>query len=195
MVLPAPFSNLPLGILRETLDVLASHDIARSQYPYPFINLSFRYRVCLAMEETEAGAQEKAVALEKAYAGAFHDICHTIHPRGIAGEHRGKGYPACLVTNTVCRSNVAWAVRKMSEKEDSSVSSLIEEGSGNLLHPAPGKRPRNVVTIMDADNCVAQDYFHSINFHYSTANPEDRRIMMFTPGCVFDRYVLASTPR
>ncbi|KAL3895811.1 MAG: hypothetical protein SGCHY_004475 [Lobulomycetales sp.] len=163
------------GILRETLDVLASHDIARSQYPYPFINLSFRYRVCLAMEETEAGAHEKAVALEKAYAGAFHDICHTIHPRGIAGEHRGKG------------SNVAWAVRKMSEKEDSSVSSLIEEGSGNLLHPAPGKRPRNVVTIMDADNCVAQDYFHSINFHYSTANPEDRRIMMFTPGCVFDR--------
>jgi hypothetical protein len=67
--------------LRETLDVLASHDIARSQY-----------RVCLAMEESEESAREKASVYELDYSSSFLEICYTLHPKGLAGEHRGKGF-------------------------------------------------------------------------------------------------------
>jgi hypothetical protein len=151
-------------ILRETLDVLASHDIARSQY-----------RVCLAMEESEAGAREKASIYELAYSSSFLEICYTLHPSGIAGEHRGKG------------SNVAWAVRQMSLKEDVVACNMMEEGGVHFN--LKGRRPKQIVTVMDADNCLAQDYFHSVNYYYAIAKPDDRRVMMFTPGCVFDRYV------
>jgi hypothetical protein len=45
------------------------------------------------------------------------------------------------------------------------------------------------MTVMDADTCFAADYFAACVFHYATASPEQRRIMMFAPTTVFDRYV------
>jgi len=141
-----------LSILREALDVLSSHDIARTQYT-----------VCLAMEENEAGAAEKALALEEMYADAFFSITHTIHPRNLPNEIRGKG------------SNVAWAVKSMAYPPGTTAG-------------INGKRhSQTVVTVMDVDNCFAQDYFYAVNYYYTTATPEERKIMMFTPGCVFDR--------
>jgi hypothetical protein len=74
----------------------------------------------------------------------------------------------------------------MAQKEDVVACTMMEEGGGDFQYPN-GKRPKQIVTVMDADNCLAQDYFHSVNYHYATATIDDRRVMMFTPGCVFDR--------
>ncbi|KAJ3137664.1 hypothetical protein HK101_003862, partial [Irineochytrium annulatum] len=79
-----------LETLCDTLDVLASHPRA-----------STNYKICLAMEESEAGAQDKAMTLIKLYAAHFYDIVYTLHPVGREGEVRGKG------------SNVSWAARQM----------------------------------------------------------------------------------
>ncbi|KAI9331666.1 glycosyl transferase family group 2-domain-containing protein [Zopfochytrium polystomum] len=82
-----------MDTLCETLDVLASHSRALTQY-----------KVCLAMEESEAGSERKAIALVSRYADAFLQIVYTIHPVGLEGEIRGKS------------SNVSWAAKQMARK-------------------------------------------------------------------------------
>ncbi|KAI8832289.1 hypothetical protein BJ741DRAFT_614924 [Chytriomyces cf. hyalinus JEL632] len=82
-----------MDTLCETLDVLASHSRAISQY-----------KVCLAMEAGEAGSEEKAMTLVSRYIDCFLQIVYTIHPRGLEGETAGK------------HSNVSWAARQMTKK-------------------------------------------------------------------------------
>lgn len=64
-------------------------------------------------------------------------------------------------------SNVAWAAQQMAK-------------IGNI-------HSNQIMTVMDADTCFAQDYFAACAYHYSTASPEQRSIMMFAPTTVFDR--------
>ncbi|KAJ3092025.1 hypothetical protein HK102_011507, partial [Quaeritorhiza haematococci] len=135
--------------LCETLDVLASHRRALTQY-----------RVCLAMEESEQGSEEKAKMLMKRYADSFLDITFSIHPIGRPAEIRGKS------------SNVAWAAFEMARRYN-----------GGLQ----GRQDHVILTVMDADTCFAEDYFNSAAYHYCVASPEQRKIMMFAPCTVFDR--------
>ena len=65
-------------------------------------------------------------------------------------------------------SNVAWAAREM-------------------VRLAGGAHHHEVLTVMDADTCFAQDYFTSISYHYTVAPREQREIMLFAPCTVFDR--------
>jgi len=78
--------------LCETLDILASHPRALTQY-----------KICLAMEEGEDGATEKARRLILKYASQFREMTFTLHPKGLPGEIRGKS------------SNVAWAASRMAD--------------------------------------------------------------------------------
>ncbi|RKO86812.1 hypothetical protein BDK51DRAFT_52220 [Blyttiomyces helicus] len=135
--------------LCETLDTLASHTRALSQY-----------KICLAMEESESGAERKAQDLMKLYANSFFEITYTLHPVGRPGEIRGKS------------SNVAWASSQMAARS----------GGGYA-----GRHEHEIITVMDADTNFAEDYFTSITYHYAVASPEQRRIMMFAPCTVFDR--------
>ncbi|KAI9202182.1 glycosyl transferase family group 2-domain-containing protein [Polychytrium aggregatum] len=82
-----------IGTLTETLDVLASHTIAKAQY-----------KICLAMEASESGSELKANDLIAAFRNKFLFIDFTQHPSGLVGEIRGKS------------SNVSWAARQMSIK-------------------------------------------------------------------------------
>ncbi|KAJ3335422.1 hypothetical protein HDU91_002195 [Kappamyces sp. JEL0680] len=79
-----------LGTMYDTLDVLASHPMALTHY-----------KICLAMEEGESEAPEKARSLILKYQNQFYDITMTLHPAGRPGEIRGKS------------SNVAWAAKEM----------------------------------------------------------------------------------
>jgi hypothetical protein len=135
------------GTLGETLEVLASHELALSQY-----------RICLAMEESEAECHEKAQTLIRDFGDKFFEIIYTVHPSNLPGEIRGKS------------SNVAWAARQMATL--------------NYRHE------HEIVTVMDADTCFASDYFLSCTYHYCVASPSERKIMMFAPCTVFDRYGL-----
>ncbi|KAJ3095935.1 hypothetical protein HDU96_000986 [Phlyctochytrium bullatum] len=76
--------------LCETLDILASHPRAPTNY-----------KICLAMEETEAGSEEKARNLIRMYQEHFFEMNYAIHPANLPGEMRGKG------------SNVSWAAKHM----------------------------------------------------------------------------------
>ncbi|TPX56612.1 hypothetical protein PhCBS80983_g04419 [Powellomyces hirtus] len=138
-----------MDTLCETLDVLASHTRAVTQY-----------KICLAMEEGEQGAPDKAGVLMKMYADSFYEITYTLHPLGRPGEIRGKS------------SNVAWAASQMA----------LRSGGG-----LAGRHEHEVITVMDADTCFAEDYFSAVTYHYTTSSPEQRRIMMFAPCTVFDR--------
>ncbi|KAI9329484.1 hypothetical protein BDR26DRAFT_939331 [Obelidium mucronatum] len=86
----------------ETLDILASHSLALSQY-----------KICLAMEAAEKDCETKAMALVSRYIDSFLQIVYTIHPRGIDGETAGK------------HSNVSWAARQMTRKSKSVKTDLI----------------------------------------------------------------------
>ncbi|KAI8616030.1 hypothetical protein BC830DRAFT_1063810 [Chytriomyces sp. MP71] len=82
-----------MDTLCETLDILASHSRAISQY-----------KICLAMEAGEKESEEKAMTLVSRYIDCFLQIVYTIHPRGLEGETAGK------------HSNVSWAARQMTKK-------------------------------------------------------------------------------
>lgn len=140
--------------LYETLDVLASHSMALTQY-----------KICLAMEQSEMGSEEKAKTLMTKYSSQFLDITFTMHPTGISGEIRGKS------------SNVAWAARHMA-------GSAVVENDDKL---AKMRHQHQILTIMDADTCFAQDYFTQITYLYCMASTAQRKLMMFAPSTVFDR--------
>ncbi|KAL1902831.1 hypothetical protein Sste5346_000742 [Sporothrix stenoceras] len=82
-----------MDTLRETLDVLASHPMARSSYD-----------VYLAMEQRESNADIKAMSLIAEFVKKFRSIDFTLHPADIPNDCPGKG------------SNVDWAARKLSER-------------------------------------------------------------------------------
>lgn len=65
----------------QTLDILASHPLASSNY-----------NVCLGMEARESGGVAKAQNIVQVYRyrGAFRDICFSVHPDNIVGEAAGK---------------------------------------------------------------------------------------------------------
>lgn len=61
-------------------------------------------QVYLAMESRENNVELKAMGLVQEFIKKFRSVDFTIHPANIPGESPGKG------------SNMAWAVRKLSEK-------------------------------------------------------------------------------
>ncbi|KAJ3214291.1 hypothetical protein HDU67_001836, partial [Dinochytrium kinnereticum] len=89
-VIIVPNYKEDMDTLCETLDILASHSRAPTNY-----------KVCLAMEETEVDSEEKARSLMRLYADNFYDIVYTVHPKNLPGEIRGKS------------SNVSWAAKQM----------------------------------------------------------------------------------
>ncbi|KKK13941.1 hypothetical protein ARAM_005608 [Aspergillus rambellii] len=83
-----PNYNEEIHTLRSTLDVLASHPRASSQY-----------EIYLAMEQKESGAPEKVEKLMSSYGMSFSLLQATFHPAGLPSEIAGKS------------SNVAFAAR------------------------------------------------------------------------------------
>ena len=137
-----------MSTLKETIGVLASHPLAASSY-----------RVCLGMEEREAGAAKKAETLVAFYRAqrVFLEICYSMHPGTIVGESAGKS------------SNINWAARFMAKRVPVS------------------QHERCVVTVMDSDTCFAADYFLAISAKYSLLSIALRRTTMFVPPILFDR--------
>jgi hypothetical protein len=148
--------------LIQTLSVLASHPLAKHAY-----------KICLAMEEREAGSLAKGETLKAMFEAKFRSIAVTIHPGNIEGELSGKG------------SNVRWAARYMAELEclESDPTPRLPLASRVL----PERIPDAVITVMDADTAFASDYFLAISAKYLLASLKKRRQMMFIPPLIFDR--------
>ncbi|KAJ4394168.1 hypothetical protein N0V93_003385 [Gnomoniopsis smithogilvyi] len=116
-----------LDTLRETLEVLGSHPQARNSYD-----------VYLAMEVRENNVELKAMGLVQEYLKKFRSMDFTIHPANIPGESAGKG------------SNMAWAVRKLSERYSMEVrKDVIITGidANTTLYSAPIIFDRNAHSV------------------------------------------------
>ncbi|KUI67300.1 hypothetical protein VM1G_02717 [Cytospora mali] len=134
-----------LDSLRETLEVLGCHPQARNSYD-----------VYLAMESRENNVELKAMGLVQEFIKKFRSIDFTIHPSDIPGESAGKG------------SNMAWAVRKLSEK-------YTMEGRKDVI-----------VTGIDADSHLSSNYFaHLTSMHLSY--PDTANTTMYAAPIIFDR--------
>ncbi|KAJ3016843.1 UNVERIFIED_CONTAM: hypothetical protein HDU68_012003, partial [Siphonaria sp. JEL0065] len=146
--------------LVETLDVLASHPISKSNY-----------KVCLAMEEGEAGCEEKAKLLLERFQSEFHTLTYTVHPKNIPGEARGKS------------SNTNWACRKMyMQVAQQRVTTEDQESP-----IADSNVARHVFTCMDADTCFAADYFLAVAYKYTSTSAHSRKAVIYMPSIIFDR--------
>ncbi|KAJ3054787.1 hypothetical protein HDU99_007696, partial [Rhizoclosmatium hyalinum] len=83
--------------LSDTLEVLASHRMAKQ-----------RYKICLAMEQGEKDSEKKAAQLIDEFSPFFAFVHFTHHPKNIPGEQRGKA------------ANVAWAAKQIATIMESS---------------------------------------------------------------------------
>ncbi|KAJ3018023.1 UNVERIFIED_CONTAM: hypothetical protein HDU68_011363 [Siphonaria sp. JEL0065] len=176
-VIVVPNYKETVGTLTETLDVLGSHALAKTNY-----------KVCLAMEENEAGSGDKAVGIIANYSGCFHTITYTVHPKNIEGEIRGKS------------SNSNWACTQLYRRLIAT-GSLQEVYSSNPLKPetiqlnesdpisaeTQTQIKRHVYTCMDADSCFAADFFIMVAYEYTSLAPSARKAAIFIPSIVFDR--------
>ncbi|KAL4923436.1 glycosyltransferase family 2 protein [Aspergillus undulatus] len=134
--------------LRCTLDVLASHPRARTQY-----------EVYLAMEQKETSAADKAEGLVSSYGKSFALIQATFHPADVPSEIAGKS------------SNVAFAARHIGQVHQAE----LESGTCNV-----------VITVMDADTNLWQDYFTEIcRMHYM--HPTTANRTLYSCPIIFDR--------
>ncbi|KAI0029813.1 glycosyl transferase family group 2-domain-containing protein [Vararia minispora EC-137] len=136
-----------VSTLKSTLDVLASHPRARTQY-----------EICLAMEQKEACASEKAAHLASLHEKSFRAVVPSYHPSGVPGEIAGKS------------ANVAFAARMAMERH----------------RAVPGKCEDLIFTVMDADTHLARDYFSEIRrLHY--LHPHENRRTLYVCPIIFDR--------
>ena len=117
--------------LARTIDSLAAQGVASQLV------------VVLAMEAREAGAEEKAANLLRAYRGRFAEMFATYHPHGLPNETPGKG------------SNEAWAAREAHLK-------LIESRRYDIA--------RFTVTSCDADAVFHARHFDALNYLFLTAD-------------------------
>lgn len=114
----------PPGVLAATLDNLAAQSNARDQLI-----------IVMAMEAAEAESIAKAEQLQREYAGKFHRLFYTVHPRGLPGEMQCKS------------ANQAWAARWAKRR-------LVDELGYDIDHL--------VVTTMDADTMWHKNYFPAL---------------------------------
>ncbi|KAF7591868.1 hypothetical protein BBP40_000910 [Aspergillus hancockii] len=143
-----PNYNEEIHTLRTTLNVLASHPRACTQY-----------EVYIAMEQKEDGAVEKAAQLSSMYERSFRRIHSTFHPAGLPGEIAGKS------------SNVAFAARHIAQLYRTAVTS----GTCEVI-----------ITVMDADTHLWQDYFTEIRrLHYTYVTDADHTL--YCCPIIFDR--------
>ncbi|KAI9337509.1 hypothetical protein BDR26DRAFT_455572 [Obelidium mucronatum] len=115
------------------------------------------YNICLAMEASEEFASDKAKALTREFTRSFQKIIYTVHPSNMPNEMRGKS------------SNLAWAARYL--------AGIIPASSSSTT----------LLTILDADTCLASDYFKSISVKYSGTPFSRRNLQLYTPFSIFDR--------
>ncbi|KAL3435489.1 glycosyl transferase family group 2-domain-containing protein [Aspergillus tetrazonus] len=143
-----PNYNEDIDTLRETLNVLARHPRARSQY-----------EIYLAMEQKEVWAAEKAEKLLCSFEKSFALIEPTFHPTGLPSEIAGKS------------SNVAFAARHIAQIHQAE----LKAGTCDVI-----------ITVMDADTNLWQDYFTEIRrLHY--AHPTTSNRTLYSCPIIFDR--------
>lgn len=121
--------------------------------------------VVLAFEDREEGVYEKAQALKAKFDGRFRFIFLTFHPPNIPGHLPGKS------------SNECWAFEQL----------LVELRTGMGMER---NDPRVVLTIIDDDSNLHENYFEALTYHFVTKPFSQRYVMTWQPPiCHFKNYL------
>lgn len=115
--------------------------------------------VCFAFEEREPEAPEKFQQLKEEYAGEFAFVTAAYHPPNLPGHIPGKS------------SNECWAFQELSKE-------LCEERGFDL------DDPRVIITVIDDDSELHENYFEGLSYHYLKMPESDRYLTLFQPPIV-----------
>ncbi|CAE8685751.1 unnamed protein product, partial [Polarella glacialis] len=149
-----PTYKTPMSVLEETLDCLARSKLAKHQVG-----------ICLAFEERESEAPQKAAEIELQFKGRFKFIISTFHPSNLPGHVPGKS------------SNECWAF--------SCLRRDLEES-----HGIPPFDPRVVITVIDDDSDMHDKYFEALTHHFLALGEEERYLRFWQPPiCQFKNYL------
>eukprot|EP00931_Biecheleriopsis_adriatica_P061298 TRINITY_DN36854_c0_g1_i1.p1 TRINITY_DN36854_c0_g1~~TRINITY_DN36854_c0_g1_i1.p1 ORF type:complete len:683 (+),score=108.48 TRINITY_DN36854_c0_g1_i1:53-2101(+) len=110
--------------------------------------------ICFAFEEREAESRAKFEQLKQDYADEFAFVTASFHPPNLPGHVPGKS------------SNECWAFMEIS-KELKSVYGFEPED------------PRVVITVIDDDSEVHENYFEAVTYHYLSTILSERHLTIW----------------
>lgn len=87
-------------------------------------------------------------------------------------------YSFLKISYTVHPSNIQGEMKGKSSNIAWASSQIAKDCERTDLH---------IMTIIDADSCLARDYFDAVSYYYSSASPITRKTLMFAPPTIFDR--------
>lgn len=147
-VVMVPNYKTPIKVLEEAIMKVQSFSLAKT-------NMG----ICLAFEEREAGAEDKARMLKDKFKGAFHFITATYHPPNLPNHVPGKS------------SNECWAFSELAKE--------LKNTWGYDAHD-----PRVVITVMDDDSEWHPNYFEALNYHFLQREESLRYLTIWQPPIV-----------
>lgn len=115
--------------------------------------------LCLAFEQREVGADQKARELKEEFGTSFAWITATYHPPDLPGHIPGKS------------SNECWAFQELRKE--------LKEKRG-----IDADDPRVVITVIDDDSELHENYFSALTYHYVKAEPIARLTTIWQPPIV-----------
>lgn len=115
--------------------------------------------ICMAFEEREEGCHEKAAKLMADYEGRFMCMFAAFHPPNLPGHVPGKS------------SNECWAFFEL-QKE------LTQKYSIDTSDP------RVVITVIDDDSEMHENYFEALTYHFLQATESQRNLTIWQPPIV-----------
>lgn len=121
--------------------------------------------VCFAFEEREEGCEEKAASLRLEYEDQFRFVTAAFHPPNLPNHVPGKS------------SNECWAFFQL-QKELKSMYGIQEDD------------PRVVITVIDDDSELHENYFEAVTYHFIAAEEAQRYLTIWQPPIVhFKNYL------
>lgn len=111
--------------------------------------------LCLAFEEHEEEAAAKAIRLKMKYSNEFCFVMSSLHPSNLESHMRGKS------------SNECWAYFEVLHELDK--------------HGYHASDPRVIVTIMDDDTEMHENYFEALTYHFVEADEVNRYLTIWQP--------------
>lgn len=149
-----PSYRTPVSVLEDTLQAAARFRSARTHLG-----------ICLAFEEREEGARQKADALESAWGDRFRFLRASFHPSGLPQHIPGKS------------SNECWAFAQLCHE--------LQERHG--LSTAD---PRVILTVIDDDSELHERYFEALTYAFLTTPVSQRYLRTWQPPiCHFKNYL------
>jgi len=121
--------------------------------------------ICMAFEAREVDTQQKFEILRKEFEDHFRFMLPTFHPPNLPDHLPGKSSNECWAFSQLCR--------------------MLDEDYGISRFD-----PRVVITVVDDDSNMHENYFEALTYHFLAAKEKDRYLTTWQPPvCHFKNYL------